>query len=478
MTARAARSRVGNSRSAGCATNTASGSVVGTGDVHPLCGQVLPHRFGHEQEHRAVQPLHAQVLAHAEQRREHLLVRDVEADGAQALGEPRRRLMAAVGEDREPAAGRSDPREHFLRSGLHVRLVSGAVDERSVHVEDDRADPVKHGAATRCGRRLRRRQVRDLLALGHLAQEPDDRVAGRPDRGGGVADRPHRVHLLCRHDQPQQQLLVGDPLAEARPVDVQRLQVAQLLRPRERQHLVGDLGRERGGGLAVVAEEVPDRLVGDVHPALAVDHVPRRLRGDELGDRRDDDRVAHLRAYPADLLQHRREQLGAAQVVEHPAGGRDHSAGELVVVVGGVELLRLAEREAALDADLAEVLRHRGERLQVEPVREALRLEVRERGLACRVGRSARERLGRRVQHLEAGAEALHVDEGSEPDRAVAVQLDRPVAGGARGSGVPARAPRPPSAVRPDPSGTGGPCRRSRRAPSPARRSTRACAPR
>ena len=112
-----------------------------------------------------------------------------------------------------------------------------------------------------------------------------------------------------------------------------------------------------------MAEEVADRLVGDVRPALAVDHVPHRLGGDELRDRRDDDRVAHLGAHAADLLEHRVEQLGPALLLEHPPRRRDHAAGELVVVVGGVELLRLADRQSLLAAELAEVLRHLGERV-------------------------------------------------------------------------------------------------------------------
>ena len=65
-------------------------------------------------------------------------------------------------------------------------------------------------------------------------------------------------------------------------------------------------------------------------------------------------------------------------------------------------------------------------------MREALGLEVAERRLGRGLRRPARERVRRRVQHLEARPHALDVGERREPDRAVAVQLDRPVARGAQ----------------------------------------------
>ena len=172
------------------------------------------------------------------------------------------------------------------------------------------------------------------------------------------------------------------------------------------------------------------------------------------------------------------EQLGPAQLVEHPLRRRDHPAGELVVVVGRVELLRLADRQALLARELAEVLRHRGESVDVEPVREALRLEVAKRRLGGRVRRAAGQRRDRGVQHVEPGAQPLHVDERREPDRAVAVQLDRAPAGGAQE----VRRELAHGRRRQQPAGIleveAGPCPRSRRARRRARRSTRACAPR
>ena len=128
------------------------------------------------------------------------------------------------------------------------------------------------------------------------------------------------------------------------PFQLQRLEVAQLVDPRQREDAVGHLRSDGGRGLAVVAEEVADRLVGDVRPALGVDHVAHRLCRHELRDGRDDDRVAHLGAHAADLLERRREELRPAQLLEHPARRRDHAPCQLMVVVGRVELLRRADR--------------------------------------------------------------------------------------------------------------------------------------
>ena len=155
-----------------------------------------------------------------------------------------------------------------------------------------------------------------------------------------------------------------------------------------------------------MAEEVADGLVGDVRPALAVDDVPHRLRGDELRDRRDDDRVAHLGPDATDLLEHGVEQLGPPQLLEHPLRRRHHPARELVVVVGRVELLRLCRpADPVLLGDRAEVRRSLVERVEIERVREALGLQVADRRLDGRVRRAARERPDRRVQHVEAGVE-------------------------------------------------------------------------
>ena len=100
-----------------------------------------------------------------------------------------------------------------------------------------------------------------------------------------------------------------------------------------------------------------------------------------------------------------------------------------MVVVGGVVDARLAGRQALLARQLGEVRRHARERIRLERVRVALRLEVRKRRLGRRLRRAVAERTDRGVQHVESRLQSLHVDERREPDRAVAVQLDRPPGG-------------------------------------------------
>ena len=267
------------------------------------------------------------------------------------------------------------------------------------------------------------------------ATSRSSRADGLPTRHGRRRGRraalDHRIHLLLGHRQPEQQLLVGDPLPEpgARSLQVDRLEVAQLLDAGPRQHPVGDVRIDRRRRLAVVSEEIADRLDRDVRPALRVDHVAECLGGDHLRDRCDDDRVPHLRSHAADLLEHRVEQLGAMLLLEHPPRRRDHAAGELVVVVGGVELLGHADRQIPLGRQPSEVVCHLRERLEVEPVREAGCDEVPYRRLGGRVRRAAGERARGGVEHAEAGPCAFEVDDRSEADRGVAVQLGDALAG-------------------------------------------------
>src|SRR5581483_3446774 len=100
-----------------------------------------------------VEPPNAEVRPDAAERREELVVRHVEPGRAQAPGEPRRRLVAAVREDRQPPPGLADPPEDLPRPGLDVDPLALAVDERPVDVEHDRPDALKHGATPRSGRR-------------------------------------------------------------------------------------------------------------------------------------------------------------------------------------------------------------------------------------------------------------------------------------------------------------------------------------
>ena len=163
---------------------------------------------------------------------------------------------------------------------------------------------------------------------------------------------------------------------------------------------------------------------------MAVDHVARGLAGHELRHRRDQDRVAHLGPHPRDLLEHAIEQLGPAQLLEHPPGGGDHPAGQLVAVVGAVELARLTGGQVLGAGELVEVRGHCRLRLEVERVGVPGGLEVADRVEHLRLGRPARQRARRRVHDLKPGIDALDVDQRRQPDRAVAVQLDRPSCSG------------------------------------------------
>ncbi len=135
--------------------------------------------------------------------------------------------------------------------------------------------------------------------------------------------------------------------------------------------------------------------------------------------------IPHLRAHANDLVEHCGIELGAADLVQHPRRRRHHPPRQLVVVVLGVVLARGTRRQALLPHEVAEVLVRLGEGRRVEPVLVSLRFQIPERRLHGRLGRSAPGRPDRRVEHVEAGPEALDVDERREPDRAVAVQLDR-----------------------------------------------------
>src|SRR5262249_11851898 len=77
-------------------------------------------------------------------------------------------------------------------------------------------------------------RIGDRWAELELAQQPDERRTARAG-GCGLGDRAHRVNLLLRHRQAQQQLLVRDTGAEARAcaLEAHRLCVAEGLRLRQ-----------------------------------------------------------------------------------------------------------------------------------------------------------------------------------------------------------------------------------------------------
>ena len=103
--------------------------------------------------------------------------------------------------------------------------------------------------------------VADRAPFLQFMEQAHKRVAAWARQGGPSLPRrwraPHRVHLLGRHGQPQQQLLVGDRVPEAlsRPLEAERLEVRQLLGARTGKDRVGDLGIDRRGGCGVVAEK-------------------------------------------------------------------------------------------------------------------------------------------------------------------------------------------------------------------------------
>src|SRR3954447_12452032 len=161
-----------------------------------------------------------------------------------------------------PSASKTNPRTSSSRMRVLLRSGSGRGRGRAA-VLDERAV-------------LLEAQVADRRAAGDLVQKPHERVAGwvgAKSRRRALAARglEHRVDLLGRHRQAQQQLLVGDagPEPLARAVERERLEPSQLLRPRRREHAVGDAGIGLGGRTAELPEEVDDDVVGDLRIALA-----------------------------------------------------------------------------------------------------------------------------------------------------------------------------------------------------------------
>ena len=109
------------------------------------------------------------------------------------------------------------------------------------------------------------------------------------------------------------------------------------------------------------------------------------------------------------------------------------------MVVRRVELLRRADRQPLLLGERAEVVGHRRERVEVEPAREPS--ASRSRSVVSAAGFDVPRASGATAvcSTPKPGAEALHVDERREADRAVAVQLDRPVARARRKWGASSR---------------------------------------
>src|SRR5579862_9960889 len=213
-----------------------------------------------------------------------------------------------------------------------------------------------------------------------LAQQPEQRLRLRvvvPFRRGGGD---HRVHLLARHPEPQQQLLIGDPARQPPPQlgdGRGRRLGGQLAGPRPVQDAVKDPGLDRRRRLAEAAEHVPDHLVGyDLVPGAA-EHVRQGLPHHHLRERRDHDRVAELGPDPAHLLEHRAELRLKPQLGQLPAGGGHDAPGHLVPTERRVVALRPSRGQRLRGGQLVEVPGHPGQQRVVHVHRVPELTEVR-----------------------------------------------------------------------------------------------------
>ena len=126
--------------------------IVRVQNPYPGLHQVSARRGGAEEENRDVAVERPEVHLHAAQRRQHLLLADVEPKGAKPFGERPRRYVAAVREERQRTARRADPLQHLDRSRLDVHGLVRTMHERPVDVEDEGPRVVKSHGATPRGR--------------------------------------------------------------------------------------------------------------------------------------------------------------------------------------------------------------------------------------------------------------------------------------------------------------------------------------
>ena len=169
----------------------------------------------------------------AAQRRQHLVVGDVQPGRAQARGERLRRLVAAVREERERPARGADPRQHLARPGLDVDLVAGPVHERPVDVEHEASTSSSRTAPLHQVVALLHAQVRDRLAPRDLLQQRRDRVAAvrprrRPEAGGDASIASTcSSGIVSRSSSSSSEIRA--PEARAGSLELERLELAQLL---------------------------------------------------------------------------------------------------------------------------------------------------------------------------------------------------------------------------------------------------------
>ena len=195
----------------------------------------------------------AQIADRALDRRQHLLVGDRQPVLAQAPRDRGGADVAAVREHDERAGPRRGsaraPRPRRARACARPSLprCTSVPSTSNMKPRDVVEAQAVHATSPHHASRRPSLSVSSEIAgrSRQLLQQRDERRAAGARRGqrpravagAVVARRDHRVDLLLGHRQPQQQLLLGDPLAEAlaRAVERQRLQIAELARLRARR---------------------------------------------------------------------------------------------------------------------------------------------------------------------------------------------------------------------------------------------------
>jgi hypothetical protein len=261
MTARAARSsaRSPRRRRGRRRRRTGCSSV----EAHARDPEPVARRVGGEEEHGRVRAAgSARTLRSGVQ---HLVVRD---RGGRRHAVRRRRSSGAswlpVREEWRAAAPRPRMRSKTSTAPGWTCISSPArwTSVPSTSKTNPFASSRRSGATPRPARRLRPRS---------------SCTAGVPIPPGGASQPGCEGSARRRSRRPVPRASSGGGAAPRRRspagsvvrVEVQRLERAELLDARAREHAVGDVRGRPGRRLAVVAEEVADRLDGDVRPALA-----------------------------------------------------------------------------------------------------------------------------------------------------------------------------------------------------------------
>ena len=162
--------------------------------------------------------------------------------------------------------------------------------------------------------------------------------------------------------------------------------------PGRREELDGTLDRrvDRLGRLAVAALDELAELVDDGAVAPRLEHVQKRLRGEDLADRRGERRPAGLGADASDLLEHLEQTIGGGVRAQVHLESCDEARRE--VVLGGADGDPRRDVRDRLVADpLVDDVRRVPELRDLEPGRLSETLErLRDATLPRRGGASAR----------------------------------------------------------------------------------------